>query len=333
MLLFTLVTELPDIFGWNRGLRFDKAWLIAILLRSRLVIALTLYILEHSFSTSMTFCILHCRWQNLQLYKGGQYCPFRIYFRIIESPSSEEVATKLSVSSFFHLAIEFALVQFMMNSQTSLGGIVRFPILSLRSPHNSLPRVCKTIPAKPCIFGRRHHATDTKPAQKSSWAHPTWVNPCSQQMSRWSATKDMKLTRLHNWRYTKEQILSIQAAHRKARNWQDKVALGSVRMLRWGMDFVTGYRSEPATATSLPQRYVMTEEKWITRFIFLESVAGVPGMVAGMLRHLKSIRRFQRDYGWWGPMFTLPNTLSDIFPGSKPFLKKPTMNECTSSPF
>ncbi|GAB1213963.1 hypothetical protein ATERTT37_003119 [Aspergillus terreus] len=42
----------------------------------------------------------------------------------------------------------------------------------------------------------------------------------------------------------------------------------------------------------------MTEKKWITRFIFLESVAGVPGMVAGMLRHLKSIRRMKRDYGW-----------------------------------
>jgi hypothetical protein len=76
------------------------------------------------------------------------------------------------------------------------------------------------------------------------------------------------------------------------------VALGTVRMLRWGMDFVTGYRSEPATASWQPQRYIMTEEKWITRFIFLESVAGVPGMVAGMLRHLKSIRRFRRDYGW-----------------------------------
>lgn len=42
----------------------------------------------------------------------------------------------------------------------------------------------------------------------------------------------------------------------------------------------------------------MTEEKWITRFIFLESVAGVPGMVAGMLRHLKSIRKMRRDHGW-----------------------------------
>jgi ubiquinol oxidase len=34
------------------------------------------------------------------------------------------------------------------------------------------------------------------------------------------------------------------------------------------------------------------------RNIFLESVAGVPGMVAGMLRHLHSMRRMKRDNGW-----------------------------------
>lgn len=32
--------------------------------------------------------------------------------------------------------------------------------------------------------------------------------------------------------------------------------------------------------------------------IFLESVAGVPGMAAGMLRHLHSMRRMKRDNGW-----------------------------------
>ena len=34
------------------------------------------------------------------------------------------------------------------------------------------------------------------------------------------------------------------------------------------------------------------------RNIFLESVAGVPGMVGGMLRHLHSMRRMKRDNGW-----------------------------------
>lgn len=34
------------------------------------------------------------------------------------------------------------------------------------------------------------------------------------------------------------------------------------------------------------------------RIIFLETVAGVPGMVAAMTRHLHSLRKMRRDYGW-----------------------------------
>lgn len=36
----------------------------------------------------------------------------------------------------------------------------------------------------------------------------------------------------------------------------------------------------------------------LIRFVFLESIAGVPGMVGGMLRHLSSLRRMKRDNGW-----------------------------------
>lgn len=63
------------------------------------------------------------------------------------------------------------------------------------------------------------------------------------------------------------------------------------------MDLVTGYKSQPSMETRT-EGYAMSERKWITRFIFLESVAGVPGMAAGMLRHLKSLRQMKRDYGW-----------------------------------
>src|SRR5699024_1529200 len=37
---------------------------------------------------------------------------------------------------------------------------------------------------------------------------------------------------------------------------------------------------------------------WINRIIFLETVAGVPGLVGAMVRHLKSLRQMERDYGW-----------------------------------
>lgn len=43
--------------------------------------------------------------------------------------------------------------------------------------------------------------------------------------------------------------------------------------------------------------YPLTQSQ-LVRFVFLESIAGVPGMVGGMLRHLNSLRRMKRDNGW-----------------------------------
>jgi ubiquinol oxidase len=92
--------------------------------------------------------------------------------------------------------------------------------------------------------------------------------------------------------------------HRETRNWQDKVAMAAVRFLRWGLDVASGYRHNKAKELSekdpaeAARKYGMTERKYLTRNIFLESVAGVPGMVAGMLRHLHSMRRMKRDNGW-----------------------------------
>ncbi|KAJ6096920.1 hypothetical protein N7486_007666 [Penicillium sp. IBT 16267x] len=131
----------------------------------------------------------------------------------------------------------------------------------LRSP------IIKTTFYPPTSISLKRHHT-TQKLQKSSWKHPT---------------------------YTKEQIVAVEPAHRKPDTWQDRITLQKVRFLRWGMDFATGYRSPGST--TIPEDK-MTEEKWLRRFIFLESVAGVPGMVAGMLRHLKSLRQMRRDNGW-----------------------------------
>ncbi|KAH6857023.1 alternative oxidase-domain-containing protein [Chaetomium sp. MPI-CAGE-AT-0009] len=74
------------------------------------------------------------------------------------------------------------------------------------------------------------------------------------------------------------------------------------RRQQWGMDFLTGMPSEPATDskhTNTTAAYrPMTESQWLVRFVFLETVAGIPGAVAGGLRHLHSIRRFKLDQGW-----------------------------------
>ena len=46
------------------------------------------------------------------------------------------------------------------------------------------------------------------------------------------------------------------------------------------------------------QSNLVSERKWLNRVLFLETVAGVPGFVAAMHRHLKSLRYMRRDYGW-----------------------------------
>ncbi|RAL66817.1 hypothetical protein DID88_007600 [Monilinia fructigena] len=85
--------------------------------------------------------------------------------------------------------------------------------------------------------------------------------------------------------YTAEQMRSkVYFAHRKPRDFSDRVALS-----------MTASDSNAVTAT---KPYQMSERKWLIRYVFLESVAGVPGMVAGMLRHLRSLRGLKRDNGW-----------------------------------
>lgn len=45
-------------------------------------------------------------------------------------------------------------------------------------------------------------------------------------------------------------------------------------------------------------RGTLDEKKWLRRIVFLETVAGVPGMVGAMVRHLRSLRHMERDHGW-----------------------------------
>ena len=79
-----------------------------------------------------------------------------------------------------------------------------------------------------------------------------------------------------------------------------------VRFLRWTTDKATGYKHDvevpkkasDSNAVTGTKPYAMSERKWLIRFVFLESVAGVPGMVAGTLRHLRSLRKLKRDNGW-----------------------------------
>ena len=67
--------------------------------------------------------------------------------------------------------------------------------------------------------------------------------------------------------------------HYKVKNFSDRVALSFTKFLRFLAD------------TFFKKRYGH-------RAVVLETVAAVPGMVAGMLLHLKSLRKMEDDKGW-----------------------------------
>ncbi|QRV74528.1 alternative oxidase [Ceratobasidium sp. AG-Ba] len=105
--------------------------------------------------------------------------------------------------------------------------------------------------------------------------------------------------------YTKAELEQVNVTHREPDCVGDRIALKLVKLCRWGFDMLSGYRSKPIPAGSSmtvaelrDKGYVMTESQWLTRIVFLETIAGVPGMVAATVRHLRSLRLMRRDAGW-----------------------------------
>lgn len=68
-------------------------------------------------------------------------------------------------------------------------------------------------------------------------------------------------------------------SHRSPADWSDHIALMLTRVLRFFAD-------------------AFFRKRYGHRAVVLETVAAVPGMVGGMLNHLKSLRRMQDDRGW-----------------------------------
>jgi hypothetical protein len=105
--------------------------------------------------------------------------------------------------------------------------------------------------------------------------------------------------------YTQEELASVRVLHKDAANWGDRVALGLVRLARAIFDFASGYKHpkgpvDPnASVAELRKAGVLLDDRqWLDRILFLETIAGVPGMVAATLRHLRSLRLMRRDSGW-----------------------------------
>lgn len=87
--------------------------------------------------------------------------------------------------------------------------------------------------------------------------------------------------------WSQEAMNGIRVTHCRPEKLVDKLAYGSVKAMRSAFDVLSGY--------ALGR---IDERGWLNRIVFLETVAGVPGMVGAMVRHLNSLRRMERDYGW-----------------------------------
>ncbi|KAI0699106.1 alternative oxidase [Cytidiella melzeri] len=105
--------------------------------------------------------------------------------------------------------------------------------------------------------------------------------------------------------YSENELRAVKVMHRVADKFSDKLAYLLVRTARKCFDIVSGYKDKKipeGTTMSLEELrkkgYVLTEHQWMNRILFLESIAGVPGMVAATLRHLRSLRLMKRDSGW-----------------------------------
>ncbi|KAI0031474.1 alternative oxidase [Vararia minispora EC-137] len=105
--------------------------------------------------------------------------------------------------------------------------------------------------------------------------------------------------------YSPKELTSVEVKYRTPKTLSDRIASSFVHICRLSFDFVSGYKDKPMpidkklTLKELrEQGYVMNDAQWLKRIIFLESIAGVPGMVAAMLRHLRSLRLMRRDGGW-----------------------------------
>jgi len=80
--------------------------------------------------------------------------------------------------------------------------------------------------------------------------------------------------------YSKEDLEKIDlGVHHEPQTFSDKIAYTTVRILRVLSD-------------------QFFRKRYLHRAVVLETIAAVPGMVAGMWRHLGSLRRMQRDHGW-----------------------------------
>jgi Alternative oxidase len=86
--------------------------------------------------------------------------------------------------------------------------------------------------------------------------------------------------------YTQDELNKVQVTHTEPSGLRDRLALSCVKAVRFLFDRATGWNVG-----------TITTDKVLNRVIYLETIAAVPGMVAAIVRHFRSLRNMQRDGG------------------------------------
>ncbi|GAA5886732.1 hypothetical protein JCM6882_005871 [Rhodosporidiobolus microsporus] len=189
-------------------------------------------------------------------------------------------------------------------SSSTLRSVSRTSKLSAttQTPSPSLTEHAATSGQKP-TRAFQPHFKDAAPSLPSSPDSPKpWTT--SRPHENWVMTHPVY----------KPEDLVVDVVHFEPRTFGDHVAHRLIRIARWGFDVVSGYKhaspeearaaaakdgkGDLSTEGMIAAGYFMTEAQWVARILFLETIAGVPGFTAGILRHLRSLRLMKRDGGW-----------------------------------
>ncbi|KAI9361178.1 alternative oxidase [Zopfochytrium polystomum] len=86
--------------------------------------------------------------------------------------------------------------------------------------------------------------------------------------------------------YSRDELRAVAESHRPAITGRDRIAYGLAVVMRAVFDFLTRYSWRIGK---------MTERQWLTRIVYLETVAAVPAFAAAMIRHMRSLRSLDTD--------------------------------------